>query len=101
MKPKQLRIIKCPMCGYEYLPGEIFIPNEFLGQPKDIVRDYTGKIIGFDGIKMNDTEHYMCDDCGCEFTIVATTNFQTYKDHPDEGSYTTPLHMDSLFMEED
>ena len=100
MKPKQLRIIRCPMCGYEYLPGEIFLPNEFLGQPNDSVSDHTGKIIGFDGVKMNDTEQYTCDDCGCEFTVAATTKFQTYRIHPDETSYTTPLQVDSLFMEE-
>ena len=100
MKPKQLRIIRCPMCGYEYLPGEIFMPNEFLGQPTNVVRDYTGKIIGFDGIKMNDTETYICDDCGCEFTVVATTNFQTYKTFDDNDSYITPLYTDSLFLEE-
>ena len=58
MKPKQLRVIKCPTCGYEYLPAEIYMPNDFLGKPNNLMRDEHGKIIGFNGIKMNDTETY-------------------------------------------
>ena len=100
MKPKQQRIIKCPYCDYEYLPAEIYMPNEFLGKPKNIVKDYAGKIIGFEGNTMNDREIYKCDKCDKTFEVVATTNFVC---HPVGGSaphYSTSLSKSKLFMEE-
>lgn len=30
---KKLELIICPKCGREYLPAEIYYPNEFLGKP--------------------------------------------------------------------
>lgn len=38
-------VIKCPSCGCEYLPGEIYLPNVLIGQPKDVERDCMGTII--------------------------------------------------------
>ena len=37
--------INCPYCNIEYLPGEIFIPNYIIGQPKEIERDEDGNIV--------------------------------------------------------
>lgn len=37
--------IKCPFCDTEYLPGEIYLPKHFLGQPIDIERDIAGNIL--------------------------------------------------------
>ena len=31
---KDLVVVKCPVCGQEYLPSEIFLPNDFLENKK-------------------------------------------------------------------
>jgi DNA-directed RNA polymerase subunit RPC12/RpoP len=99
MKPKQLRVIKCPVCGYEYLPAEIYLPNEFLGKPRDIVRDINGKILGFSGVKMNDTESYRCDNCNTLFNVVFTTYFNS-KEAVTPDEHVTKLSKDKLFLRE-
>lgn len=100
MKPKQLRVIKCPTCGYEYLPAEIYMPNEFLGKPKNIMRDENGKIIGFNGIKMNDTETYKCDHCDTLFEVVSTTNFVSKPVGDFTSQYVTKLSNVKFKLEE-
>jgi len=100
MKPKQLRVIKCPTCGYEYLPAEIYLPNDFLGKPYNIIRDSSGKIIGYDGNKMNDVETYLCDNCLSEFEVTSTTNFVSKKIGVDTPYHETKLHTDKLFLSE-
>jgi hypothetical protein len=32
-------VIECPKCGKEFLPGEIYLPKHFLGQPDSILRN--------------------------------------------------------------
>ena len=100
MKPKQLRVIKCPTCGYEYLPAEIYLPDEFLGKPKSIMKDTNGKILGFDGIKMNDTETYKCDNCDTLFEVVSTTNFVSKPLGQSAEDYVTKLSKDKLVLQE-
>ena len=71
-------VIKCPHCGREYLPCEIYYPDEFLGSAKNIIRD--GKtIIYFDGENMNLKETYICDECGKTFEVEARINFELKK----------------------
>ena len=100
MKPKQLRVIKCPVCGYEYLPAEIFMPNEFLGKPKNIMKNVDGKIIGYEGIKMNDTETYKCDNCDSLFEVVSTTNFVSKSLTSKDSEHVTKLTKNKLFFQE-
>lgn len=100
MKPKQLRVIKCPHCDYEYLPAEIYLPNDFLGKPTNIMRDDYGKIIGYDGIKMNDTETYRCDNCDKMFEVVSTTNFASKIIGQHTEEYVTKLTSDKFIMQE-
>ena len=100
MKPKQLRVIKCPTCGYEYLPAEIYLPNEFLGKPKTIMKDENGKILGFDGLKMNDTETYKCDNCDTLFEVISTTNFVSKPIGQSSDEYVTKLSTDKFTMAE-
>ena len=100
MKPKLLRVIKCPICGYEYLPAEIFLPNEFLGRPMNITRDADGKIVGYDGIKMNDTETYKCDKCDSSFEVVSTTNFVSKPTGENTPYYVTKLSADKFKLDE-
>ena len=100
MKPKLLRVIKCPMCGYEYLPAEIYLPNEFLGKPKNIMKDVNGKILGYEGTKMNDTETYKCDNCDSLFKVVSTTNFVSEPICQYSEEYVTKISTNKLFLQE-
>ena len=76
MKKENLEIIKCPRCGREYLPAEIFMPNSFLGKPIDIVKTYDGKIDFFDGESMNLKETYRCDCCDAPMVVTAKVTFK-------------------------
>ena len=67
--------IKCPHCNYQYLPGEIFDPVHFLGQPKRVIRDSDGEILGNKGIDMDTQESFVCDHCDREFFVRAKINF--------------------------
>ena len=40
--------IRCPNCGCEYLPGEIYLPNYFVGQPTDIIKNNEGEVLGYE-----------------------------------------------------
>ena len=68
-------VIKCPHCDYEYLPGEIFVPKYFLGQPTDIQRDIYGKIISFDGVDQNLEEDFQCSKCLRNFKVKANISY--------------------------
>lgn len=67
-------VIKCPHCGWEYLPCEIFYPDS-IGDASGIVRDEAGKILYFDGDSLNFKEEYCCDNCGTSFKISGTVAF--------------------------
>ena len=72
-------IIKCPHCGCEYLPNEIFYPDELLGNASNVVRDENGKIIFHEGNNMNLKEEYVCDWCNKSFTAELKVNIVTTK----------------------
>ena len=46
------KVIKCPHCGREYLPVEIFYPTSFFGKPTNVYRDEQGKIENISGDDM-------------------------------------------------
>ena len=69
--------IRCPHCGWEYLPAEIYYANDFLGEPKNIIKTEEGNVLGFDGEDMNTEETYYCDHCGKQFKIDASVTFKT------------------------
>ena len=70
--------IRCPNCGCEYLPGAIYLPNSFVGQPTNIVKsNVNGEVLGYDGDDMDLAEEYICDKCGKTFAIEATITFKT------------------------
>jgi DNA-directed RNA polymerase subunit RPC12/RpoP len=79
-------VIKCPHCGYEYLPGEIYVPGSLTGQPCDIVRDALGKIIYEDYTepkKPELIEHYECDGCGRPFIVEAVITYKSRTEAPE------------------
>ena len=79
-------IIKCPHCGAQYLPGEIYMPGAFIGRSEDIVKDYSGKIIYDDyqvGREPDMVEHYICDYCDKPFIVEATVTYKTMAEAPE------------------
>ena len=104
MKDKKVVYIKCPKCGREYLPSEIFIPEYFFGKPTTIERDAnTGKIVNFYGKDMDLTERYICDKCNTPFKILAKVQFTCTEDfkYNFNEDYTTNLKPQSLFLSEE
>lgn len=75
MKIKKSEIIKCPVCGGEYLAGEIYLPDSFLGQPNYVQRNKDNEVINYFGTSINPVEHYYCDFCGSKLKIFAKTQF--------------------------
>ena len=69
MGNKKIDKITCPYCGREYLPAEIFYPKSVLGNPYDIQRDYTGKILDYFDDTYDNTETYVCDVCNKQFKV--------------------------------
>ena len=69
-------IIKCPNCGAEYLPAEIFLPMDFFGRPQNVIKGVNGNILGYDGDDMDLKEQYECDYCGKTFTVSASVAFK-------------------------
>lgn len=69
--------IKCPNCEAEYLPGEIFLPKYFLGQPTNIEKDIEGKILWHDGIDQDTTEKFTCTKCDTTFSVKANISYDT------------------------
>jgi len=99
----KLDIIKCPTCGAEYLPVEIFIPNAFFGKPVHIERDEDGKIIDVVGNGMCTTEQFICEHCNVPFRISAKVQYNTKAETKFDfnSDYETSLKSESLFLQED
>ena len=79
---KNPNIIKCPHCGFEYHPSEIFYPNAFFGRTDSLVKSPVGKILYVDyqeGEEPTFQEHFECEDCGKSFVINATVSYSTSK----------------------
>lgn len=104
MSKNRKDIIRCPKCGAEYLAGEIYLPEEFLGIPDDIEREATThKIITDFGKPMNLNERYICDYCDTPFTVKAHVTFSVDVDdaYNFNEPYTTTVRKTSLFLKED
>jgi uncharacterized OB-fold protein len=104
MKEKKQNYIKCPNCGREYLPAEIYIPNAFFGKPEDIEREFgTGRILHYIGKNMDTVEHYVCDACNTAFKVVAKVQFSTYvEDKYDfDKDYSVKINKQGLFLSEE
>ena len=85
-------VIKCPFCGAEYLPGEIYMPGSLIGQPDEVVKDFSGKIIYEDYYTETRTpdmiEHFTCEYCDKPFVIEATVTYKTKEEAP-ENDFST------------
>ena len=79
-------IIRCPHCGAQYLPGEIYMPGALIGQPDDLVKDSLGKILYEDyqeGKEPDMIEHYICGYCDKPFIVEATVTYKTMTEAPE------------------
>jgi len=87
-------IIKCPHCGAEYLPVEIYIPEDFLPESEDITRDEQGHLVACHEGSMNLQEDYTCDYCGHRFTVLADVKFNTSINelHDYNYDYKSPVY---------
>lgn len=85
-------IIKCPHCGAEYLPGELYHLGSLIGQPTDIVKDSFGRILYEDyepATKEPDmAEHYTCDYCDKPFIVEATVTYKSMTEAPEKDFST-------------
>lgn len=77
MLDKNIQVITCPVCGHQYLPSEIFFPDDLVGKPTEIFKDNLGKIDFYLGEDPNLTEDYVCDSCGTHFKVQAVINYKT------------------------
>ena len=93
--------IHCPYCDREYLPSEIFYPNEFLGQETNIERDTLGQIVYYEGEDAISCETYICDGCNKQFKVRVMKKFITEKDDQNNlnHDYYT-LKPTKLFLDE-
>lgn len=65
-------IIKCPYCGAEYLPSEIFMPEDMLDKSMIIDKNSKGHIEHVEGKEAELCESYICDYCNKEFNVTAS-----------------------------
>lgn len=70
--------IKCPQCGAEYLPEEIFYPDSVFNKVK-VVRDENNKIIYVNGESFVLEEEFECEYCSCKFKVKGKTVFESEK----------------------
>ena len=80
---KEIEVIKCPYCGAEYLPEEIFLGDEFLGN-RQVEKLENGKIDFVNGKEPELMSSYICDYCNKEFRVKATIHFESLKDEFEE-----------------
>ena len=73
---KDIPIIRCPFCGTEYHPAEIYLPEAFFGKPEEIIKTPAGAIDFYVGSDMGLDEEYICDGCGKKLNIRATLVFE-------------------------
>lgn len=85
-------VIKCPHCGAEYLPGEIYMPGSLIGQPDDVVKDSFGRILYEDyssvELEPDMIEHFTCEFCEKPFIVEASVSYKAREEAP-ENDFTT------------
>lgn len=96
---KDKYIIKCPHCGAEYLPNEIYIPNEFFTETISL-KDENCKILSVSSDSLNTVEEYCCDNCSKTFKVSATVSFDTKEIKDDfDDDYVVTINKDRVELD--
>lgn len=89
---KKYPTIRCPHCGYEYIPSEVFYPGDLIGgKAESLIRDALGKIIYLEYEEGNEPlqfEKYFCDNCEKPFIIEPAVTYKVKKE-VEELDFTT------------
>ena len=95
-------IIKCPHCETEYFLGEIFLPKYFLGQPKNVERDFSGRIIWNDGLEQNLEEKFICEKCNSCFKVNCSVECEVVLDErlDIDKDYSSQKYSKRIFLKE-
>lgn len=76
-------VIKCPHCGWEYRPADLFMPDDGIGRPTTVIRDALGKIIYQEyeeGREPNLSAKYICDNCDKQFVVDQIITYKASKE---------------------
>lgn len=103
MEKENYNVIKCPYCDYEYLPGEIYLPEHLIGKPVDVERDFEGKILWADGLQPDVKETFVCNKCNKEFAVKANISFETSQSETIDfdSDYSSNKYEDRISLKED
>ena len=85
-----MKVIKCPYCGAEYLPSEIFMSEDLLDKTYTIHKSKEGIIEFAEGDDAELLESYICDYCDKQFKVYANIEYVSMKDDIEE-EYVTRL----------
>ena len=80
---KKWPVIRCPHCGLQFTPAEIFMPGDLIGEPDNVIRDALGRIIYQEYDEGNEPAqvgHYVCDECGKPFTVEPIIMYKVKKE---------------------
>lgn len=86
-------LIKCPHCGTEYTPSEIFYSDDLLGNQSNIVRDANGKIESSSGEPPTLEQEFECYSCNHVFKVHVNMTFTTTtcEEHDFDSDYTVKI----------
>mgnify|MGYP006988847762 CR=1 FL=1 len=91
---RDLVVVKCPVCGTNYLPSEIFMPDSFFGKQRDITRNASGEIEFYLGDDPDYEEEFVCESCLTKLKIRANLNFNVEVNNGEDfdEDYSTPIN---------
>ena len=90
---KDLPLIRCPICGTQYLPREIFMPEAVFGKQYDITKTESGEIKFYLGSDPDLEEEFVCDNCLTKLKITLKLLFtaETMIENNFEDDYVTEI----------
>lgn len=105
---KDIPIITCPVCGTQYMMSEIYMPESFFGEQKEIVKNPDGTISMCIGNDSSTTypdmeEEFICESCLSKMHIHAKVSFdvEVKKEEDFDVEYSTQINKpEKLHLEE-
>lgn len=90
-----MKTIRCPYCGAEFLPSEIYLRDYFLGKATNVERDDKNKIVSYQGIEQDLEETFNCDFCDKKFKVKADITYAV-KGVEFEEEFVTTIYKDRI-----